>query len=601
LHGVARRTALNARRLATRRRAKEQAMARPEVQGEGVRDDWLPLLDEELGRLPEKYRVPIVVCDLEGQTRGEAAQRLGWPAGTVAGRLARGRALLAVRLARRGVALSVGAVAAGSRGWAAPAVPAPLVASTVKAATLLVAGNAASGVISAEVAALTEGVVKAMLVSKLKTVAAAAVLAVLVSAALGCAALAAQRPNAAGDGPVKPAASNEDRPPEAAKVDDKPAEARPADVAALVKGDTAFALDLYRQLLKEKDADKGNLFLSPYSISSALAMTSAGARGDTLTEMEATLHLPAQDRLHPAFAALNRQANGDGQKRGYQLRTANALWGHKDLGFLPAFLKLTKDHYGAGLNEVNFAADAEGARKAINAWVERETQDKIKELLKPGVITGATQLVLTNAIYFKGDWAIAFKEKDTMDWPFDRGDGTKVNVPMMSQTSVLKHYFCEDFQALEMPYVGKDLAMLVLLPAKADGLAALEKGLTADRLGEIVGKLQAERVGVSLPRFKTTTEFQLNETLAALGMKKAFVDADFSGIDGRRDLAISAVVHKAFIEVNEKGTEAAAATGVVFAVSKPPALQADHPFLFLIRDTRNGSVLFLGRINDPTK
>ncbi len=602
LHGVARRTALNARRLSTRRRAKEQAMARPEVQGEGVRDDWLPLLDEELGRLPEKYRVPIVVCDLEGQTRGEAAQRLGWPPGTVAGRLARGRAMLAARLARRGVALSVGAVAAAvSHGGASPAVPAPLVASTVKAATLLVAGQAASSVISAQVAALTEGVVKAMFVSKLKTVAAAAVPAVLVTAILGYAALAAERPNAAGGGPAKPAAKAEDQPKEVAKAEEKPAEARPADVAALVKGDTAFALDLYRQLRKEKDADKGNLFLSPYSISSALAMASAGARGDTLTEMETALHLPAQDRLHPAFAALNRLTNGGGEKRGYELRTANALWGQKDLGFLPAFLKLTKDHYGAGLNEVNFAADAEGARKTINAWVERETQDKIKELLKPGVVTVATQLVLTNAIYFKGDWAIAFNEKDTMDWPFVRGDGTKVNVPMMSQTSVLKHYFCEDFQALEMPYVGKDLAMLVLLPAKADGLPALEKGLTADRLGEIVGKLQAERVGVALPRFKTTTEFQLNETLAALGMKKAFADADFSGIDGRRDLAISAVVHKAFIEVNEKGTEAAAATGVVFSVSKPPALQADHPFLFLIRDTRNGSVLFLGRINDPTK
>jgi serpin B len=604
LHGVARRTALNARRLSTRRRMKERAMARPEVQGEEVRDDWLPLLDEELGRLPDKYRVPIVLCDLEGKTRGEAAQRLGWPPGTVAGRLARGRAMLATRLARRGVTVSVGAVVAlVSHGGASAAVPPMLVTSTVEAATLFAAGYAASGVISAEVVALSEGVVKSMFVSKLKSLAAAAVLTVLITAALGYAELAAERPIATGDAAAKPAALPEDRPQQPAKVADQPVEAPPADVAALVKGDTAFALDLYKQLCKEKDAEKGNLFLSPFSISSALALASAGARGDTLTEMETALHLPAQDRLHPAFAVLNRQTNGGGEKRGYQLRTANALWGQKDHGFQPAFLKLTKDHYGAGLNEVDFAGDAEGARKTINTWVERETQDKIKELLKPGVITGTTRLVLTNAIYFKGDWAIQFKEKFTRELPFVRGDGGKVKVPMMFQSAVFKHYYAEDLQALEMPYAGKELSMLVLLPAKADGLPALEKGLTADRLSEIVGKLEAHEVDVSLPRFKTTVEFQLNETLQALGMKKAFMDgsADFSGIDGRRDLHISAVVHKAFVEVNEKGTEAAAATGVVFAVSKPPDFTADHPFLFLIRDRRNGSILFLGRINDPTK
>jgi serpin B len=596
LHGVARRTALNARRLAARRREKEQAMARPDVQGEEPRNDWLALLDEELVRLPEKYRVPVVVCDLEGATRREAGERLGWPEGTVAGRLARGRALLAARLARRGVALPVVAVVAAlSDGVASAGVPAPLAT-----ATLEVAAGRAVGMTAARVTELTEEVMRAMLVSKLKIVAGTAILVLLVTAALGYAALVAEK-RLAGGGQAGPRGRAGDASREVAGAGRQPGVAPRADVAALVRGNTTFALNLYKQLCKEKEREKGNLFLSPYSISSALAMTSAGARGDTLTELETALHLPAQDRLHPAFATLNGQMNG-GEKRGYQMSVANALWGQRNHGFLPAFLGLTRDHYGAGFQEVDFAGDTEGARRTINAWVAQQTRDKIKELLERGILTGNTRLVLTNAIYFQGNWDKAFSKKDTREEPFLRGDGTRVRVPMMTHDQGgLGFCWADDCVALEIPYAGKDLAMLVLLPTKTDGLPALEKALTADRLARIVGGLRPRAISAQLPRFKTTTALQLNGTLQALGVRKAFADADFSGMNGGRDLRVAAVVHQAFVEVNEKGTEAAAGTAVALEVSAGAGFRADHPFLFLIRDKRNGSVLFLGRINDPTR
>jgi serpin B len=375
-----------------------------------------------------------------------------------------------------------------------------------------------------------------------------------------------------------------------------------ADVSAVVKGNNEFAFDLYARLR----ARDGNLFFSPNSISTALAMTSAGARGDTADEMAKALHftLPP-DRLHPAFAALLKALNAEGQKRGYQLSVANALWGQKGEGFKPDFLKLAKDDYGAGLKEVDFAHDTEAARKEINAWVERQTQDRIKDLLQPGVLDPLTRLVLTNAVYFKGDWSSPFKKDLTREEPFLTGGG-KVQAPLMHQSARFKYLDAGALQVLEMPYVGKDLSMVVLLPKKADGLAELEKSLTADKLAGWLGQAREEEVEVGLPKFQATSEFSLKDQLAALGMKKAFVPgaADFSGMNGRDDLYITAVVHKAFVDVNEQGTEAAAATGVVVglrATPVRPVFRADHPFVFLIRDTRNDSVLFLGRLVNPTK
>jgi serpin B len=378
-----------------------------------------------------------------------------------------------------------------------------------------------------------------------------------------------------------------------------------ADRAAAAKGNREFALDLYAKLRGEE----GNLFFSPYSISTALAMTRAGARGDTAAEMDKTLHFTLEgEKLHAAFGSLVKEANGDpsDKKRGYQLSTANALWGQKGYPFQADFLKLTKDNYGAGLNDVDFAGATEQARKTINAWVEKETQDKIKELIKEGVLDTDTRLVLTNAIYFKGDWASQFKKDRTKDEPFLLGGDKKTTAPLMHQEGEFGYYDGGSFQVLEMPYVGKDVTMVVLLPKKADGLAALEKDLTADKLAGWLGKPRKDEVNVALPKFKTTSSFELAPTLADLGMKTAFTtNADLSGIGGSKgELYLSHVVHKAFVEVNEEGTEAAAATAAVFTKESArvtPEFRADHPFVFLIRDVRSDSILFLGRIADPTK
>jgi serpin B len=376
--------------------------------------------------------------------------------------------------------------------------------------------------------------------------------------------------------------------------------AQKAEASALVQGNTAFALDLYGKL-SEKE---GNLFCSPFSLSAALSMTSAGARGKTLDEMARVLHLPAQEKLHPAFKALLAQVNAGG--KGYQLSSANRLWGQKGFPFLPEFLALTRDNYGAGLQEVDFAGATEEARQKINAWVEKETNDKIKELLKQGVLNSNSRLVLTNAIYFKGDWVSRFKKERTEEAPFTLADGKKVQAPLMRQDGPFDYADEGTFQALQLPYVGKDLSMVVLLPKKLDGIGDLEKALTPKLLDAVLARLHPAKVEVALPKFKMTSEFSLGQTLGDLGMPTAFGNAaNFSGIDGKEDLFISAVVHKAFVEVNEEGTEAAAASGVVVELkSEPPprpVFRADHPFVFLIRDNRTGSILFLGRLSDPMK
>ncbi len=364
----------------------------------------------------------------------------------------------------------------------------------------------------------------------------------------------------------------------------------PPDRTALVRGNTQFALDLYAKLRTED----GNLFLSPYSISSALSMTYGGARGQTAAEMAKVLHFElANDKLHPAFGSLMREVNGEAdKKRGYQLSTANALWGQKGYPFLDNFLKLNAAGYGALLREVDFGRDTDQARKTINAWVEKETQDKIKELFKPGSLSSDSRLVLTNAIYFKGDWANQFKKDRTREAPFYLGGGKQTDVPLMHQTAPFRYFDGNTFQALELPYVGNHLAMVVLLPKKIDGLAALEKELSPDKLEKWLGGLHKDEVEVQLPRFTMTAEFPLEKTLPAMGMPTAFSDAaDFSGIAKIEQLSIGVVRHKAFVDVNEGGTEAAAATGVeIRAVSDTinPVFRADHPFLFLIRDAQFG-------------
>ncbi len=379
------------------------------------------------------------------------------------------------------------------------------------------------------------------------------------------------------------------------------AAAEEVNMGAIVTGNNTFALNLYAQVRGEE----GNLFLSPFSISTALAMTYAGARGETATQMREALHLGAEgERLHQAFGHLLETLNAQGEKGGYQLSVANALWGQKGAGFLREFLDLTQEHYGAGLREVDFARATEAARRTINTWVEKETKDKIKDLIQPGVLSALTELVLINAIYFKGTWADPFDEKSTRDASFTLGAGDQVKVPTMHRTDDFRYAEGEGFQALELPYEGNDLSMVIVLPREADGLAALEARLSAENLESWLAGLRRRKVRVALPRFTMTSSFRLEEALKSLGMTDAFSGrADFSGMNGTGGLFISAVIHKAFVDVNEEGTEAAAATAVVMMKSaaprRPVVFQADPPFLFLIRDNRSGSILFIGRLANP--
>lgn len=386
-----------------------------------------------------------------------------------------------------------------------------------------------------------------------------------------------------------------------------PAEADPADVAQLVDGNTAFALELY-QLLSEQE---GNLFYSPYSISLALAMTYAGARGETAAQMAEALHLDLpQERLHPAFEALAQVLSSRGEVaeeeegEGFRLNVANALWGQEDYEFLAAFLALVDRHYDGGLRAVDFVGAPEQARETINAWVEDETEGRIPDLIPSGLIDTLTRLVLTNAIYFNAAWAEPFEADMTEDGPFYLPDGSQVSVPMMRQTTSLPYYAGEGYQAVEMFYDGYELSMVILLPEQGQ-LEAFESRLDTEQMGSIVQNLGQQPVALAMPRFEFDAEFSLKKSLAALGMAQAFTEAaDFSGMTGNRDLFISEVVHKAFVSVDEAGTEAAAATAVIAKLTSAPAepvqVTLDRPFLFLIRDVPTGTLLFLGRVMDPS-
>ena len=386
-----------------------------------------------------------------------------------------------------------------------------------------------------------------------------------------------------------------------AVADPRPGDRVP-DRKAVVQGHNEFALDLYGRL----SAEPGNLFVSPYSISTALAMTYAGARGPTAEEMGRTLHFALDpQRLHPAFADLIRDLNGSGKQRPFQLSTANALWGQKGHGFLKPFLDLTQANYGAGLREVDFLGATEQARLTINRWVEDQTNHKIRDLLKPGDLDPHGRLVLTNAIYFKAAWAHPFFDKATRQEDFLANATDKVTVAMMHEQEDFKYFDGGTFQIVELPYEGREQSMLVLLPKKPDGLPDLEKELTAANLERWLAGMKSQPVRLALPKFKFTKREELKKTLAAMGMRLAFSSqADFSGMDGRKDLYIDEVIHQAFVDVNEKGTEAAAATAVVMRLAAVPntvrEFRADHPFVFAIRDNRTGSILFLGRVTNPT-
>jgi serpin B len=378
--------------------------------------------------------------------------------------------------------------------------------------------------------------------------------------------------------------------------------------ALLVEGNTAFAFELYQALRQEQ----GNLFYSPYSISLALAMTYAGACGETEEQMAATLKfLLQQERLHPAFNWLDAElaTRGEGAQgkdgEGFRLNVVNAIWGQKDYEFLPAFLDVLAENYGAGLRILDFIMETEASRLAINEWVSNQTEGRIEDLIPQGAIGELTRLVLTNAIYFNAAWAYPFDEDMTADGPFYLLAGGRVTVPMMKQTESFGYTKGEGYQAVELLYDGGELSMVVLLPASGN-FEAFEAGLHAQQVFDIISSLHHTEVALTMPKFEFESKFSLADTLAEMGMPIAFSpdDADFSGMTGNRDLFISDVIHKSFVAVDEAGTEAAAATAVIMnltSVPPPPVpLTVDHPFIFLIRDIETGAILFVGRVLNPT-
>jgi serpin B len=386
-----------------------------------------------------------------------------------------------------------------------------------------------------------------------------------------------------------------------------PSEVGQADVAELVGGNSVFAFDLYQVLKKGND----NLFYSPYSISLALAMTYTGARGETEQQMAETLRfLLAQERLHPTFNALDLvlASRGEGAEgkdgEGFRLNIVNAIWGQEDYTFLSEFLDALAGNYGAGLRLLDFVNAPEEARVTINDWVSEQTEGRIEDLIPPGIINALTRLVLTNAIYFNAAWSQPFEPRLTEDGTFYLLNGGEVVVPMMVQTESFPYAEGEGYQAVELLYDGEEMSMVILLP-EAGGFEAFEGSLDAERVEAILKGLAHGRVALTMPRFEFESGFSLKETLSALGMPIAFSgEADFSGMTGGRDLFISEVIHKAFVSVDEAGTEAAAATAVVMELlampEEPVEFTMDRPFIFMIRDIETGAILFVGRVVDPS-
>ena len=371
-----------------------------------------------------------------------------------------------------------------------------------------------------------------------------------------------------------------------------------------MQGNNTFALNLYGTL----SDGEGNLFFSPFSISQALAMTLAGARGETERQMMEVLHyeLP-QSALHPSFNALDRELASRGrglqveENQFFELNIANAIWGQQGYEFLPDFLDVLAENYGAGLRPVDFAGAPEESRARINDWVSEETQDKIRDLLPFGAVDSNTRLVLTNAIYFNASWQWPFDKQLTRELPFHLAGGSVVEVPMMTETSrdFYGYFKGNGYQAVDVPYSSGEMSMTILLPAEGT-FGEFEDSLSAQALKRIFDDIEIGHISLTMPLFELESEFSLDKTLAEMGMPDAFgAEADFSGMTGTRELWVSKVVHKAFVSVDEEGTEAAAATAAVLLESGPTLVTVDRPFIFLIRDRATGAVLFLGRVMNP--
>ncbi len=385
--------------------------------------------------------------------------------------------------------------------------------------------------------------------------------------------------------------------------------ADPAVVVALTTGERAFAFELFQTLRSQE----GNLIFSPYSVAGAFALAQAGARGETETEIAAVFHFPENAQLHPAFSAVNLDLNtppitpgGTPEPdRAFQLQVANAAWGQAGHPFEQAYLDLLTRYHGSGLHEVDYQ-DPAAAAGEINRWVAEQTADRIVDLVPADQLSADTRLVLTNAIYFKGGWADEFVALPT-PMAFTTGDGVVVDAPAIAQTNPFLYVAGEGYQALEIPYVGNRMGFVVVVP-EAGRLNEIEAEVSQPWFDDVVARLQSTEVALTMPRLDYESRFELSTALEDLGLTTAFAPdaADFSGIDGTRELSIAAVIHQANITIDEHGTEAAAATALVMEAGampadEPLALALDRPFLYVIRDTQTGVILFIGRVLDPTR
>jgi serpin B len=380
-----------------------------------------------------------------------------------------------------------------------------------------------------------------------------------------------------------------------------------SDIKEAVDGNADFAFDLYGKLKDDPKAiaPKGNLFFSPYSISTLLSMVYAGARGETENQMAKALHftLPGE-RLHPAFGSLRKQLIQDEEYSGYQLFLANNLWGQKGEPFLKEFLDLNKNYYGAGFSQLDFINETEKSRQIINSWIEEKTKAEIRDLIPPGGVKPETVLVLTNAIYFKDEWKTKFEKKNTRRSEFYISAEETVEIDMMFIHSDFKCYEDEKMRVIELPYKGDELSMVAFLPRGIE-VKEIEDSLTAESINVLLSKMWTIEASVLFPKFKIVWgTFALNNILNVLGMCDAFepLKADFSGINGKRNLWISDIFHQACIEVSEEGTEATAATAAWNTLGGSHfEFYANHPFIFIIKDNRTRSILFMGRVMNPAE
>ncbi len=385
----------------------------------------------------------------------------------------------------------------------------------------------------------------------------------------------------------------------------------------VVNANNQFAFDLYSELSK---TERENLFYSPYSISTAIAMTYEGAKGETADEIKNVFHFPESEILRPNFAAIYNRVNRG--SKDYELRTGNAIWTQKDFPLLEDYTSRVEKYYGGKATNLDFVSETEKSRQTINMFIEEQTNNKIKDLIPPDVLNQMTRLVLTNAIYFKGTWEWEFDKADTREQEFKITKDNIVNTPMMymdPDKARFNYAELEKLQILELPYKGDKISMLILLPRQGQGYdyetdkrivfdyTLEDMELSAEKLNEYKNQMQETKMdAIYLPKFEFDTKYFMKETLIKMGMPTAFDDikADFSGMTGSNNLYISSVIHQAYVKVDEEGTEAAAATAVIMTLKSAPRtniFRADHPFIFIIQDKETGNILFLGKVVDPTK